>query len=92
MLASGFSEQLHQRRREFESEVNQVLRDGVISAAEGARLREIRDRLGLPDEQAAQIVDLIAQRRGPARCPHCHKLLSAEDRAGRHPGGAGDAG
>jgi voltage-gated potassium channel len=52
MLASGFSEQLHQRRREFESEVNRVLRDGVISTAEGARLREIRDRLGLPDEAA----------------------------------------
>jgi voltage-gated potassium channel len=89
MLASGFSEQLHQRRREFESEVDQVLRDGVVSAAESARLHEIRDRLGLSDEQAAEIVDLIARRRGPVRCPHCHKLLSAEHRAGPHGGDAG---
>ena len=83
MLASGFSEQLHQRRREFESEVHRVLRDGVVSAEESARLQEIRERLGLPDEHAAEIVDLIARRRGSVRCPHCHKLLSAEDRAGR---------
>jgi voltage-gated potassium channel len=89
MLASGFSEQLHQRRREFESEVDQVMSDGVVSAAESARLHEIRDRLGLSDEQAAEIVDLIARRRGPVRCPHCHKLLSAEHRAGRHAGDAG---
>ena len=82
MLASGFSEQLHQRRREFESEVRQVLHDGVVSAEESARLQEIRERLGLPDEQAAEIVDLIARRRGSVRCPHCHKLLSAEDRGG----------
>jgi voltage-gated potassium channel len=76
MLASGFSEQLHQRRREFEHEVHQILSDGRISAEEGARLEEVSARLGLTDDQAAEIVNLIAHRTGPVNCPHCGKPLS----------------
>jgi voltage-gated potassium channel len=52
LLAAGFSEQLHQRKRAFEDEVHRMLGDGVISADEGDRLEAIRDRLGLTDQQA----------------------------------------
>jgi voltage-gated potassium channel len=79
LLASGFSEQLHQRKRAFENEVRRVLRDGVISADEHAQLDDLRDRLGLTDRQAEEIFGLITQRRGAARCPHCgHSLTPAE--------------
>ncbi len=54
LLASGFSEQLHQRRRAFEDEAHRILSDGVISAEEGERLEEIRNRLGLTDQQASR--------------------------------------
>ncbi|HSA81680.1 MAG TPA: ion transporter [Geminicoccaceae bacterium] len=85
LLASGFSEQLHQRRRAFEGEVDRVLRNGVISAEEGDRLKEVRDRLGLTDHQAAEIMHLIAQRHGAVRCPHCGRSLSsADDALARH--------
>jgi hypothetical protein len=43
LFASGFSEQLHQRRRKFEGEVDRIPRRGIISAEEGDRLKEIRD-------------------------------------------------
>ena len=39
LLASGFSEQLHERRREFESEVDRIPRSGVISAEEATLRR-----------------------------------------------------
>lgn len=90
MLASGFSDQLHQRRRAFESEVKRILSDGVVSPDERERLEEIRDRLGLSDDQAAEIVDLIAQRRGNIRCPHCGYQLTAADRTPRPSGGGRD--
>lgn len=79
LLAAGFSEQLHQRKRAFETEVRRVLRDGVISADERVQLDDIRDRLGLTDQQAQEIFGLMTQRRGAIRCPHCgHSLTQAE--------------
>jgi voltage-gated potassium channel len=79
LLAAGFSEQLHQRKRAFENEVRRVLRDGVISADERGELDDIRDRLGLTDRQAEEIFGLITQRRGAVRCPHCgHSLTPPE--------------
>jgi voltage-gated potassium channel len=76
LLASGFSEQLHERRREFEAAVNRTLARGMITPDEGDELKEIRGRLGLSDHQAAEIVRLIAHRRAAARCPHCGELLA----------------
>lgn len=73
LLASGFSEQLHQRRREFEQAVSRILASGTISPEEGGELRAFRERLGLSDHQAAEIVRLIARRH--ATCPHCGEPL-----------------
>lgn len=79
LLASGFSEQLHQRKRAFEKEVRRLLSDGVISADEHSQLEGIRDRLGLSDQQATEIFGLISQRRGVDCCPHCgHSLAPSE--------------
>ena len=78
--------QLHQRRRAFEGEVDRILRRGVISAEEGDRLKEIRDRLGLTDHQAAEITRLMAQRHDALQCPHCGRSWSPADRAPGDPG------
>jgi voltage-gated potassium channel len=75
LLASGFSEQLHQRRREFEAAVDEILANGIITADEGRRLKELRDRLGLTDHQAAEIARLIAHERRAEHCPHCGQPL-----------------
>ena len=71
LLASGFSEQLHQRRKEFEAEVDRILADGVISHQEGEHLRHFRERVGLTDHQAAEITRLLVHRRAQMICPHC---------------------
>jgi voltage-gated potassium channel len=94
LLASGFSEQLHQRRREFEAAVDGILANGIIAAEEGRRLKELRDRLGLTDHQAAEIARLIARERRGAHCPHCGQALGPapaprEDDAARHDRGRG---
>jgi voltage-gated potassium channel len=80
LLAAGFSEQLHVRKRAFEDEVQHMLKDGVISAAESDKLEAVRDRLGLTDQQAAEIMHLFTRRQGSVRCPHCGHDLSAGHR------------
>jgi voltage-gated potassium channel len=73
LLASGFSQLLHERREEFEAAVDRILAKGVISAAEGDQLKRLRDELGLTDHQAAEITRLIARRHSATGilCPHC---------------------
>jgi voltage-gated potassium channel len=70
LLAAGFSEQLHVRKRAFEDEVHRMLQDGAISAAESEQLDAIRDQLGLTDRQAIEITRLITRRQGIV-CPRC---------------------
>ena len=85
LLASGFSAHLHQRRREFEQGVSRILASGTISPAEGDELRAFRDRLGLSDHQAAEIVRFLVHERRAAHCPHCGGALdpTKRDVAGR---------
>ena len=68
-------EQLHQRRREFETAVDRILASGTIGPEEGHEIRAFRDRLGLSDHQAAEIVRLLAHQRRAAHCPHCGQAL-----------------
>jgi voltage-gated potassium channel len=81
LLAAGFSEQLHQRKRAFEDEVHRMLSDGVLSADESDRLESVRDRLGLTDQQAAEIMRLIGRGQGTVRCPHCGRDLTPRNPA-----------
>ena len=85
LLASGFSEQLHQRRQEFEAAVSRTLAKGAITPEEGDQLKEIRSRLGLTDHQAAEILRLLAQRRSAVRCPHCGGALGPGEPAAAEP-------
>jgi voltage-gated potassium channel len=81
LLASGFSDQLHERRREFEQAVSRILASGTISPEEGDELRGLRDRLGLSDHQAAEIVRWMVRR--DVVCPHCGTPLVLDGKAGR---------
>lgn len=83
LLAAGFSEQLHVRKRAFEDEVHNMLKDGVISAEESDQLEAVQDRLGLTDQQAAEIMQLIKLRQGSVLCPQCGHSFSAGQPAHR---------
>jgi voltage-gated potassium channel len=77
ILASGFSEKLHARRRDYEAKVEHALEDGVISAVEIEALREEQSSSGLSDEDARAILRrLITSRRGRIMsCPNCGHVL-----------------
>jgi voltage-gated potassium channel len=77
ILASGFSEKLHARRREFETKVEHALEDGVISQEEILALQEQQMTTGLSDEDARSILRrMMASRRStPALCPNCGCVL-----------------
>ena len=83
MLASRFSEELHERREDFGREVDSMLDDGQISDSEEVALEDVRERLMLTEEEAAQIVrgqqERIDQQDG-SYCPHCGKPLTPTPR------------
>ncbi|MEQ8195833.1 MAG: ion transporter [Rhodospirillales bacterium] len=80
-LASGFAAALHRRRIIYKGMVDQALADGVLSAEDERRLEDTRKRLGLDEEDAAEILSSeIRQRRGRLDlCPHCGKSLAQHD-------------
>ena len=77
LLASGFSEQLHRRRKEFAGAVEAAVADGELTAEEEEQLRRIREELGLSAEAADEIRDTVFGRRlrHVGLCPHCGKPL-----------------
>lgn len=80
LLAAAFSEQLHQRERMFEIEVEQTLVDGKISKSDRILLEDARRRLGLRTGEAQAIMhDVLRDARlNPPSCPHCGKPLMEE--------------
>lgn len=80
LLASGFSDALHRRRRRFEAEAGRLVQDGQLSALDREHLDEFSDRLGLTDRQASEILHAVETRirSAPRRCPHCGEPLEPE--------------
>jgi len=77
ILASGFNEALHWRRRRFEDFIEATLLDGVIDSAMHDQIRAKREELGLSDSEAAAIMK-SAHARNQIRsgyCPHCGKPI-----------------
>ena len=78
ILASAFSEQIRQRRVEYEDLAETILQDGLVTTDEQLKMKNARLRLGLKEEDAEKIFARIAreeiQRKGT--CPHCRKPLN----------------
>ena len=89
LLASGFSDQLHRRRQQFQRIVDDVLEDGQVGAAEEKALEDAKDELGLTEEDVDLIVESskrhIADTPGPefvpSVCPHCGKSVDRREAA-----------
>jgi voltage-gated potassium channel len=78
ILATGFADQLAQRRREFEDRYFRALADGVIDPDEEKELEFVRREYGISRERARQIQARARQlREEPLRCPHCGGALHA---------------
>ncbi len=80
LLAAAFSEQLHERERLFEVEVEEKLVDGKISKQDRILLEDARRRLGLRTGEAEAIMYEVLRdaRLSAPTCPHCGKPLIEE--------------
>lgn len=81
ILASGFNEALHRRRRRFESLIDDLLDAGPLDDDGRQRLRDLQYQLGLNDNEAASFLSQRYRTRpseSARHCPHCGKALNAE--------------
>ncbi|MBT3238461.1 MAG: ion transporter [Rhodospirillaceae bacterium] len=78
LLASGFSNELHRRKREYSEMVEGALEDGVITDEEQAELLESQEKLGIRPEDAKDIMDMeLREVTGKSgTCPHCGKPVN----------------
>jgi voltage-gated potassium channel len=75
ILATGFAEQLRQRRAEYRERVVEALSVGRLSKAERHALEEMREQLGMNEEEAAAILEHVVSHDHSTTCPHCGKML-----------------
>ncbi len=77
ILASGFNEALHRRRRRFENFVEDAMLDGVIDSTEHIQIRSKSEELGISEGEAADIMKSTHERAQirSGYCPHCGKLI-----------------
>jgi len=77
ILASGFNQALHQRRRAYGELIDAILEDGKINQEDHDRLREAREKLGLSDREAAAILKSARHqlRKMIKTCPHCGETI-----------------
>lgn len=79
LLASAFSEQLHQNKSSYRSAVQQALDDGVITPEEHQLLRELQEKYDIPADEAKTMIEEQIHRLAQAgrntphahQCPHC---------------------
>lgn len=75
ILASGFSEQLRVRREAYSEKAAKALSDGSLTKAERHALEEMRESLGMSEEEAAAILEHLAKAPQSINCPHCGGVL-----------------
>lgn len=77
ILASGFNEVLHQRRKRYEHLVDEVLEDGVIDEGEHVQLHHLQEELGMTKHEAAAILKAGYRKvaAGTEICGQCGKTI-----------------
>ena len=80
ILASGFSDNLHQGRQKLTKELSDALADGIIDENEEKYLDDVRKKLGLSEEKYAELKQTLVEHRDASHkhdpskpCPHCGK-------------------
>ena len=79
ILASGFTQNLNQRRQKYNNYIDHALSDGKIDQDERWQLEQLRKELGLQSDDALQLLDNVmsrSRRRKTGTCPHCGESLN----------------
>ena len=73
ILASTFADEIRRRRETFASIAGSALDDGALTREEREELEALRDRLGMSDEDASEILNYLSatRERSSRVCPHC---------------------
>ena len=80
IMASGFAENVRNRKHRYNAYVERFLEDGVIDDKERWELEKLRKELGLDRYQAVRLLDAMLRRARAegaelANCPHCGESL-----------------
>lgn len=80
ILASAFSQRLHQRHEDYKELVDDLLDDGKVSLEEHVVLENMRVHLGLSKEDAQSILLRVARKEFKRKdvCPHCSAILNSD--------------
>ena len=81
IMASGFAENIHERRETYNQYIADLMRDGMLDEADRWRLEELRKELGLHSDEALHLLHGMLQKARAAtlaRCPHCGNPLHAD--------------
>lgn len=79
IMASGFAENIHERKEKYNQYARKFLEDGLIDEDDRWKLEELRKDLGLDSEESLQLLHSIMQEfrhSAPAKCPHCGEALN----------------
>ncbi|MGR9089535.1 MAG: hypothetical protein ACU85U_03005 [Gammaproteobacteria bacterium] len=73
ILASTFADEVRRRREAFAAIAGSALNDGALTREECGELEALRDRLGMSDDDATEILNCrsTTRERGSRTCPHC---------------------
>ena len=81
ILATGFAQNLTQRRKRYDRFLKHILKDGKIDQHERWEMEELRKELGLEPEEALDLLDKMIRKVRDAhelQCPHCGKPLKVK--------------
>jgi voltage-gated potassium channel len=79
IMASGFAENIRDRKQKYNQYVQNFLKDGVIDEKERWQLEELRRELGLDSDEALHLLHEKMQQVSHAaakKCPHCGQLVN----------------
>ncbi len=75
ILASGFTDAMRRREREYEREVNRILDDGLITEEEELELARLREELDISEEAAKSLTQDAIALLEEIHCPHCGEVV-----------------
>lgn len=78
ILASGFAESIHDRRRKYNERIHHLLRDGILDEKDRWQLEGLRRDLGLRSDEALHLIHRMleeARQMKLSHCPHCGQHL-----------------
>ena len=71
ILASGYTRELGIRQEKYETELNAAFEDGILDEDEKKHLQQVKNELGIRDEEADFMKSTLVQ----VECPHCGKAF-----------------